>query len=199
MNGENSGKEGFSGRYTEFLDYFRLTPNSLAKELGDSGKVKYYNWQQGLGEPNSESLRQIALKFPVSIDWLVLGVGPMIRGEVQSTSPDSKYLAEENQKLRDELDKYRTENGEMKNEIREYAKDFRKLTVNFTKASSQSTAFAPQYDHNQQRLVISGFVQNEQELVETKRVSGPINLLLNLGLTQMVDGWYIPVVIDTRK
>lgn len=73
-------KEGFAQRYTAFLEHFDLNPNKLANLLNDPARVKYHKYKTGESEPNSTSLFQIASEFPVSIDWLILGQGEMIRG-----------------------------------------------------------------------------------------------------------------------
>jgi len=78
---ESSQKDTFVDRYALFLDYFGLTPNSLAKALGDSGKVKYHNYKTGEAEPNTKTLALIATHYPVNTDWLVAGIGSMLREE----------------------------------------------------------------------------------------------------------------------
>lgn len=83
MEEEISGNSGFTKRYNDFLAEFKLTPKGLADELGDSGHVKYNNYQKGLGKPSAETLMEISAKYNISIDWMLLGIGTMIRPEVQ--------------------------------------------------------------------------------------------------------------------
>lgn len=79
MSEQISENSGFTERYNAFLAYYELTPKALADKLGDSGHVKYNNYKQGIGKPSADTLMDIAVKFPISIDWMLLGIGTMIR------------------------------------------------------------------------------------------------------------------------
>ena len=78
--------EGFTKRYAQFLAYYELNPNKLADKLNDKAKVKYHRYLTGETEPGFSTMHLIASAYPISLDWLILGIGEMERTEaVQAT------------------------------------------------------------------------------------------------------------------
>ncbi len=68
-------------RVREFFEYYGLNASSAAKALGYNTTSKLYKILQG-SEPSLPTLVDFLTKWPeLSVEWLVLGNGPMLRGD----------------------------------------------------------------------------------------------------------------------
>ena len=80
-------ENGFSMRFKEFMAAFNLNINRLAVQMSDTdnetliqgSRVKYRRWVNGEVAPAYEGLIKIAKKYGLSMDWLLLGEGQMLR------------------------------------------------------------------------------------------------------------------------
>ena len=95
-------------------------------------------------------------------------------------------------------------------ELREYTKDFRDMAKsNFTESSSHTTAYTvPQYDSNQQRMVIDGFKQGNIENSDARLKIMQMQLLPSVPFQHLqtincffgADGnWYVPAQLMAGK
>lgn len=91
-NEPNAEETGFPARFKEFLDAFKLNTNRLATELNDSNRVKYGRWLSGEANPSYEGLVQIATHYGVSMNWLMLGHGPMLEKDIKQPAMGSAPL-----------------------------------------------------------------------------------------------------------
>lgn len=146
-------KEGFPQRYLEFMNHFGLNPNSLASALGDTARVKFHKYKTGESEPNSTSLFVIASHYPISLDWLILGEGPMLRHESLTITPGdptpdppttTDALYADLQQRYTALQHEHAVLAERAKGLGYYSKAiehmYKKLDPSFTESSSQSTA-----------------------------------------------------------
>ena len=92
-------------------------------ELMGVTKSSYYNWKNEENYPNSEILIRILKKYPkYSADWLLMGVGSMLRAESLQNVADNKseygieWLVKKVKELTQELDEVK-ERLEPKEEI----------------------------------------------------------------------------------
>ena len=76
-------------RVQELFDHLGLNASSATKALGYNTTSKLYKILQG-SEPSLPTLVDFQRKWPeLSLDWLVLGEGPMLRGSVAVCKPES--------------------------------------------------------------------------------------------------------------
>ena len=76
-------------RVQELFDHLGLNASSATKALGYNTTSKLYKILQG-SEPSLPTLVDFQRKWPeLSLDWLVLGEGPMLRGQTGGTAATS--------------------------------------------------------------------------------------------------------------
>lgn len=59
----------FKERFNTLFDESELSQEEFGKKFNAS-KGQVYNWRSGRGEPDSETMKQIALSCSVSLSWL---------------------------------------------------------------------------------------------------------------------------------
>lgn len=168
-------KSSFNERFAAFLDHFGLNPNSLAKALNDSAKVKYHNYKTGSARPNSDTLQLIASKYPVSIDWLVTGEGEMLRGQpvtpvVEQVMPLDRAIMQLEQQIAILKNENRMLKAENEKVWRLTLPESVQKELDFLRSGSYVTADAIR--SNQQ---VHGYVRYAERKAEVK----PLNALLS--------------------
>lgn len=59
----------FKERFNQLFDDSELSQEEFGKKF-DASKGQVYNWRSGRGEPDSETMKKIALSCAVSLSWL---------------------------------------------------------------------------------------------------------------------------------
>jgi signal peptidase I len=86
-------------RVQEFFDHYGLNASSAAKALGYNTTSKLYKILQG-SEPSLPTLGDFLTKWPeLSVEWLVLGNGPMLRSESGGAAPSSPKVGMASKRL----------------------------------------------------------------------------------------------------
>jgi hypothetical protein len=87
---------GIAYRIKQLFDAKQLNASSAAKELGYSVPSKLYGILQGTAAPNYATLTDILAKWPdVSAEWLMMGRGAMLRGNIDDALSPAHTLRQE--------------------------------------------------------------------------------------------------------
>lgn len=78
------GDNGIDLRIKELIDYFCGGNNSTFARSIDTSEANVRNYLNGR-QPKFETLFAIAEKFDISCDWLVLGIGTMLKEQPEAT------------------------------------------------------------------------------------------------------------------
>ncbi|WP_018622041.1 hypothetical protein [Spirosoma luteum] len=195
--------ESFAQRYEAILIAYGLSPSDLAKRLNET-VAKFYQYRDGV-KPRSAVLEKMLANLPdLSPEYLYRGIGP-IKLTDRKLTPISG--GSELDRLRKENEALRMQNGKLENRVEKQEGQIEKLNeqvvrlseLNFEVSDSRTTTLnQPQYDHNQERLVIAGFVQ-ELPQPEPIKISSPVqvysslNILKTLGCVEDHNGtWVVP-------
>jgi transcriptional regulator with XRE-family HTH domain len=100
---------------SEFSQLVGINPNTLR------------NYEQGQSLPNISTAAELCKKTGVLVEWLILGEGPMRRGEEALSTPARSTISMDNQTLEKELASERDLNRELLMENRELNAENRQL------------------------------------------------------------------------
>ncbi len=195
--------ESFAERYEAILIAYGLSPSDLAKRLNET-VAKFYQYRDGV-KPRSAVLEKMLANLPdLSSEYLYRGIGP-IKLTDRKLTPISG--GSELDRLRKENEALRMQNGKLESRVEKQEGQIEKLNeqvvrlseLNFEVSDSRTTALnQPQYDYNQERMVIAGFVQettNETpfSLMKPLLIAAPLNVLQTLGCVEDHNGvWAVP-------
>lgn len=108
-----------NNRIIELVEALNLNTNEFAKELGLDRPDKIYNVVKNKTKASTDILELITNTFElVNGDWLLRGIGPMFKGQSNSTA-----LREEIKKLMDENHQLLRDVAEMHRIIRDLTKE----------------------------------------------------------------------------
>jgi len=79
-------------RLREYFFYSKITATELAKEI-DISQSSLNNVVNGNNLPSSKLLIELATKKNLSIDWLLLGEGEMLRNKIQEVQNSTTKLS----------------------------------------------------------------------------------------------------------
>jgi hypothetical protein len=96
-------------RLLSLISALNLNINQFAKEIGYDRPDKIYKLTKGENKPSYETLHTIGTVYPqVSMDWLIMGVGPMFRGQADQESVTMNPGGEDREKVKALLELVRT-------------------------------------------------------------------------------------------
>lgn len=142
----------FKERFNMLFDESELSQEEFGKKFNAS-KGQVYNWRSGRGEPDSETMKQIALSCAVSLSWL--------HGETDERKRIQDLSIPSIQQFFDERIK-ETLNEEEKNAFEEIKKLPLKEQQNFLVNIAMKLYKLPEKDRDAVVRVINSYVPSQQ-------------------------------------
>ena len=68
-------------RIEQIINHYNLNKNSFSKEIGTGSMTITNLVSLRKSKPGYDILRKIAERFPINLNWLILGKGPMLLGD----------------------------------------------------------------------------------------------------------------------